>query len=113
MANTTVREITVNKDELVKAVEFAVSSGFSRKESWMYFDGVYCMDFFHADEKPSQDFTEGYNDYLDLCGLDDSDEAFTAHITETKDYVKSIMVENVLVLNSDEEIEEEIKVTYI
>ena len=90
MTNT-VKTITVSKVDFVKAVEFYCSSAYTRPESWMYFDGVFCMDFFHQDEKPSHKDFEGYTEWLKLCGdLEDNDENYTNWLNSVKEWIESV-----------------------
>lgn len=110
---TTTRVITVNANDIIKAVEFKTSSAYSRPESWMYFDGVFCMDFFAQDERPSVNDSDGFQDWLRTTQSVDSDESYNQFLDCNRDYYKSILLSDLVISNSDEEIDEEIKVTYI
>jgi hypothetical protein len=90
----------VSKSDLVKALEFSVSSAFTRPESWMYFNGVYCSDFVPEDEKPSvNDFTsEAYEEWRKYCDIkEDNDENYSLFVKSVKDYYESILVNEIKV----------------
>lgn len=108
----TVKKIEVDTEKFIKAVEFYCSSAYSRPESWMYFEGVFCMDFFSIDERPSHRDYEGFNEWLRLCGdgepLENNDENYTNWLQSVRDYIESIA------LNSfTTEEGQDIEVTYI
>lgn len=108
MTNT-VKTIEVSKEDLVKAVEFYCSSAYSRPENWMYFNGVFCMEFFHEDEKPSNKDYEGYTEWLKLCGnLEDTDENYQYWLQSVREYIDGLAMTEITTKDG-----EEIEVKYI
>lgn len=90
--------IEVNKQDLIRALEFSVSSAFVKPEPWQYFHGKYCREFCPKDESPSvNDFTsEAYREWMKYCDIkEDTDENYHLFVESVKDYYESILIEEI------------------
>lgn len=88
----------VKKSDLIKALEFSVSSAFNKPESWMFFEGAYCSEFVPEDEKPGvNDFSgQAYEEWRKYCDIkEDNDKNYQLFINSVKDYYESILVEEI------------------
>lgn len=95
---TITKTIEVNTEALIKAVEFACSSAYTgnkEQNQWMFFSGIFCLDFFHEEERPSHKDLEDYDEFLKLMDLEDSHEAYYSYICNTKEYWESLLLDTI------------------
>jgi hypothetical protein len=80
-------ELTLDDvQDIIKAVEFRVSSAYTKPESWQYIRNIWCMDYFYEEERPSCNDMSDYNEWLDYTKEDDTDESYSRFVNSVKSY---------------------------
>ena len=89
-------KIIVSKSEIIKATEFVCSSAYTgRKESWLFFCDIFCLDFYYEDEKPSHKDLEGYNEFLKESNYEDNDENYQIWLETVYDYWEGLLLSEI------------------
>ena len=99
MAKEIIKNIELSEEDvtdILKAVEFRLSSAYTSPQSWQYIRNIWCMVYFFEDEKPSINDLSDYNEWLKYCQLNDNDDNYMLFIGEVKSYWYSIMTHTII-----------------
>lgn len=99
MVKEVIKDIELSEEDvtdILNAVEFRLSSAYISPQSWQYVKNIWCMDYFFDDEKPSVNDLSDYDEWLEYCQLNDSDDNYNLFIKESKSYWYSIMAHTVI-----------------
>lgn len=94
ITETQTQTITVNTESLLSAIDGYTNN--QTNQPWQYFNGFYCTSFVNREEINLANLYAGYDEYLKLSELEDTDENYISYVKAMKDFLQSCLLTSIV-----------------